>query len=87
MLTTAKYAIESQIAWHGLDPDQSMLLVGPDEGEYEVSTEKILSYIDNHASELALVLLPGIQYYTGQLFDIKRITEYAQSLEIGRAHV
>jgi len=80
MLISPKYAIESQIAWHGLNPDQSMLLIGPDEGEYEVSTEKILSYIDNHASEIALVLLPGIQYYTGQLFDIKRITEYAQSL-------
>ncbi|EYE99933.1 kynureninase [Aspergillus ruber CBS 135680] len=76
------YAIESQIAWHGLDPDQSMLLVGPDEGEYEISTEKILSYIDNHASDIAVVLLPGIQYYTGQLFDIKRITKYAQSLGI-----
>lgn len=58
-----------------------MVLIGPDEGEYEISTEKILSYIDEHAESAALILLPGIQYYTGQLFDIQKITE------IGRAHV
>ncbi|XHG01069.1 Kynureninase 2, variant 2 [Aspergillus wentii] len=73
------YAIESHIAWHELDPKQSMVLIGPDEGESEISTEKILRYIDEHAAEAALILLPGIQYYTGQLFDIKKITEYAQS--------
>ena len=54
-----------------------MVLIGPDDGEYEISTQKILSYIDKHADDAALVLLPGIQYYTGQLFDIPTITEYA----------
>ncbi|KAA8648865.1 hypothetical protein EYZ11_009829 [Aspergillus tanneri] len=73
------YAIESHIAWHGLDPNQSMVLIGPDESEYEISTEKILSYIDQHADDATLILLPGIQYYTGQLFDIPKITEYAHS--------
>lgn len=55
-----------------------MVLIGPDEGEYKISTKKILSYINQHADEAALLLLPGVQYYTGQLFDIKAITEYAQ---------
>ena len=55
-----------------------MVLIGPDEGTYEISTEKILSYIDKHVDDAALVLLPGIQYYTGQLFDIPTITKYAQ---------
>ncbi|KAL2797768.1 pyridoxal phosphate-dependent transferase [Aspergillus keveii] len=73
------YAIESHIAWHDLDPKNSMVLIGPAEGEYEISTEKILSYIDQHAEDAALLLLPGIQYYTGQFFEIKKITEYAQS--------
>ncbi|GES59466.1 kynureninase [Aspergillus terreus] len=73
------YAIESHIAWHNLDPKKSMVLIGPDEGEYEISTDKILSYIDQHAEDAALLLLPGIQYYTGQLFDIAKITEYAKS--------
>lgn len=54
-----------------------MVLIGPDEGEYEIPTQKILSIIDEHADEAALILLPGIQYYTGQYFDIETITEYA----------
>jgi kynureninase len=73
------YAIESQIRGHGNDPEAAMIMVGPENGEYEVSTEKILAVIDEHASTTALLLLPGIQYYTGQLFDIKTITKYAQS--------
>ncbi|KAL2818489.1 pyridoxal phosphate-dependent transferase [Aspergillus cavernicola] len=73
------YAIESHIAWHDLDPRKSMVLMGPDEGEYQIPTQKILSYIDEHADDAALLLLPGIQYYTGQVFDIKTITEYAKS--------
>ncbi|KAJ5710352.1 Kynureninase 2 [Penicillium malachiteum] len=73
------YAIESHIAWHGLDSKENMVLIGPDEGQYEISTEKILSYIDKHADDAAVLLLPGIQYYTGQLFDIPRITAHAQS--------
>ncbi|KKK19218.1 hypothetical protein P175DRAFT_0469945 [Aspergillus ochraceoroseus IBT 24754] len=73
------YAIESHLAWHGLDPQTSMVLIGPNENEYEIPTEKILSSIDEHADEAALILLPGIQYYTGQLFDIQKITAYAQS--------
>ncbi|KAL4753935.1 kynureninase 2 [Aspergillus terricola var. indicus] len=74
------YAIESHIAWHdGLDPKKSMVLIGPDEGEYEIPTQKILSIIHEHADEAALILLPGIQYYTGQYFDIKTITEFAHS--------
>ena len=55
-----------------------MVLIGPDEGTYEIPTEKILSVIDQHVDDAAVILLPGIQYYTGQLFDIPRITKYAQ---------
>ncbi|KAJ5171807.1 Kynureninase 2 [Penicillium capsulatum] len=73
------YAIESHIAWHGLDSKENMVLIGPDEGQHEIATEKIFSYIDKHASDAAVILLPGIQYYTGQLFDIPEITSYAHS--------
>ncbi|CAI7607366.1 unnamed protein product [Penicillium bialowiezense] len=73
------YAIESHIAWHDLDANENMVLIGPDEGQHEISTEKILSIIDQHAEDAAVILLPGIQYYTGQLFDIPTITKYAQS--------
>ncbi|GJC90707.1 kynureninase 1 [Colletotrichum liriopes] len=72
------YAIESQVQWHGLDPAKSMVQIQPDENFY-ISTDSILKTIDEHAEETALILLPGIQYYSGQLFDMPRITKYAQS--------
>lgn len=72
------YAIESQIEWHGLDPKKSILPVEPNDG-YLMTTEHICSLIDQHADELALILLPGIQYYSGQLLDIKTITAHAHS--------
>ncbi|KAJ4165499.1 hypothetical protein LMH87_007129 [Akanthomyces muscarius] len=71
------YAIESQITWHGLDPEKSMVKIEPDESSY-MPTEKILATIDAHAEETALLLLPGIQYYSGQLLDMPRITAYAR---------
>jgi kynureninase len=55
-----------------------MLKVEPDH-EYIISTERITSLIDQHADELALILLPGIQYYSGQLLDIPTITAHAHS--------
>lgn len=71
------YVIESQIQWHGLNPKQSMVQIQPDDTFY-LSTEKILTTIDEHANETAMILLPGIQYYSGQLLDIPTITRYAQ---------
>lgn len=71
------YAIESQIVWHGLDPEKSMVKISPNE-DHIITTELILSTIDEHADDTALLMLPGIQYYSGQLFDIPRITAYAQ---------
>jgi kynureninase len=76
------FAIESQIRMWGYDPTEAMVMIGPKDGEHEVSTESILQVIDEHADSTALVLLPGIQYYTGQYFDIKTITAHAQSLNL-----
>ncbi|CAL3961885.1 unnamed protein product [Diplocarpon coronariae] len=73
------FAIESQIKQHGFDPKENMIMIGPEDGTYEVTTESILCVIDKHASTSALLLLPGIQYYTGQFFDMQTITAYAQS--------
>lgn len=72
------YAIESQIRWHGYDPKENMILLEPDD-DHTITTEKVLRTIDDNVDEIALVLLPGIQYYTGQLFDIPTITAHAQS--------
>ncbi|KAK4098905.1 kynureninase 2 [Parathielavia hyrcaniae] len=77
------YAIASQLQWHGLSPSTSLIEVHPDHPEtpssLSISTEHILSVIDEHADSTALLLLPGIQYYTGQLFDMARITAHARA--------
>ena len=72
------YAIESQIRWHGYDPKENMLMLEPDD-DHTITTEKVLKAIDDNIDEIALVMLPGIQYYTGQFFDVERITAHAQS--------
>lgn len=74
------YAVESQIRHHNLDPLHAMVLIEPADAKTPtISTSHILSTIDEHASSTALILLPGIQYYTGQYLDIKRITAHAHS--------
>lgn len=69
-----QYAIESQIKFHKLNPKEALVELKPRPGEHNLRTEDILKTIDDHADQLALVLLPGVQYYTGQFFDIKKIT-------------
>ena len=75
------YAIESQIRHHNLAHEDAMVLIDPPTPAETplLSTEHILATIDAHASDTALLLLPGIQFYTGQFFDIPLITAHAQS--------
>lgn len=74
-----QYAIESQLKWHGLDPDEALIEVAPRDGEHTLRTSDIVDAIDAHRDSLALVLFGGVQYYTGQFFDIKRITAAAHN--------
>lgn len=69
------YAVESQVRYHGFDPDQAMLLAKPREGEETLRTEDLLNLIELHGEEIALIMLPGVQYYTGQVLDMKAITQ------------
>ncbi|KAL8677993.1 MAG: hypothetical protein Q9186_005623 [Xanthomendoza sp. 1 TL-2023] len=74
------YAVESQIRHHRLDPEHAMVLIEPpNPTQATVATSHILSVIDENASTTALILLPGVQYYTGQYFDIPTITAHAHS--------
>jgi len=74
------YAVESQIRHHNLQPSLAMILIEPPSSASPLlPTSHILSIIDTHASSTALLLLPGIQFYTGQFLDIKTITASAQS--------
>lgn len=70
-----QYAFESQLKFHGFNPEETLIELRPRKGEYTLRTEDIINTIHQHANDLALVLLGGVQYYSGQLFDIKTITK------------
>ncbi|MEY4604399.1 MAG: kynureninase [Bacteroidota bacterium] len=72
-----QYALESQVRFHGLDPATHLVEVFPREGEQLIREEDILSKINELGDEIALVMIGGVNYYTGQLFDMKSITEAA----------
>jgi kynureninase len=72
-----QYAIESQVKFHGFDPKDAIIEVFPRQGEYTLRTEDILSAIEKNADQLALVMFSGLNYYTGQVFDMQAITEAA----------
>ena len=70
-----QYAIESQVRFHGFDPKEAIIEVAPKEGEYTLKTEDIITKIEANANEIALVLFGGINYFTGQLFNMEAITK------------
>ncbi|QKJ30061.1 kynureninase [Mucilaginibacter mali] len=77
-----QYAIESQVRFHGFEPDDAIIEIFPREGEYTLRTEDIIKTINDNASELALVLFAGINYYTGQFFDMPAITKAAHAVGV-----
>ena len=70
-----QYALESQVRFHGLDPAEAIVEISPRAGEYTIRLEDILSKIDEQGDELALIMIGGVNYFTGQVFDMKTITE------------
>jgi kynureninase len=72
-----QYSFETHVRHHGFDPDDAVIEVHPRAGENTLRTEDIISVIGAHAEETALVLFGGINYYSGQLFDIAAITKAA----------
>lgn len=69
-----RYAVQSQIRFHGFDPDQSTCLLSPRDGEATIRQDDLCHLIERQGDEIALILLPGVQYYTGQVFDMAAIT-------------
>jgi kynureninase len=74
-----RYALASQIAWHGFDPARELIELAPRPGEDLIRIEDIEACIAAEGARLALVLWPGVQYRTGQLFDLGRITRAAHA--------
>ena len=75
-----QYALESQVKFHGLDLSEHLVEVGPRAGEQLIREEDILEKIAELGDELALVMIGGVNYYTGQLFDMKKITDAAHGV-------
>ena len=73
-----RYAVQSQLKFHGNDPNNDLIVLEPDEGEL-ISMSTIMNYLHNFGEEIALVLIGGVNYYTGQAFDLADITDQAQN--------
>ena len=70
-----QYALETQVKFHGLEPSDTIVELFPREGEHTIRTEDVLAKIKEIGDELALVMIGGVNYYTGQLWDMKTITK------------
>ncbi|WP_295127804.1 kynureninase [uncultured Chitinophaga sp.] len=75
-----QYAVETQARHHGLDPEQTIIEISPRTGESILRSEDILQNINEHNTSIALILLGGIHYYTGQLLDMQSITAAAHKV-------
>lgn len=74
-----QYAFETHVRNKGFDPSSAIIEVAPRKGEYTLRTEDIISTIEKHGNETALVFFGGINYYTGQFFDLEKIAKTAGS--------
>src|SRR6267143_237028 len=72
------YAIKSQIVHHGLDPKEVLILARPRKGEFTIRQEDIEAALDKHGAQIAVVMMGGLNFFTGQLFDIEKITALAR---------
>ena len=72
-----RHAVASQIAWRGLDPMEALVELAPAVGSDTIPEESIEAYLEEHGDELALALWPGVQFRTGQAFDLGRIARAA----------
>lgn len=75
-----QYVVESQVRYHGFDPDDALIPVAPRAGEYTLRNEDLIAIITQHRHDLALVMLPGVQFYSGQMLDMPVITQAAHEI-------
>ncbi len=68
-----QYAVKSQIRFHGFDPETALLEIAPLPGETTITTEQIKELLDFQGDDIALILLGGVNYYSGQVFDMEKI--------------
>jgi kynureninase len=72
-----RYAIHSHVATRGFSPDEALVVASPRAGEHVLRTEDVIGLIEKHRTKLALVLMDGVNYYTGEFIDILAVTTAA----------
>jgi kynureninase len=77
-----QYLLQSQVKFHGFDPTDAIIEVKKRAGENILREEDILETIEKNKNETALVFIGGVNYYTGQVFDMQKITAFAKSNDI-----
>ena len=79
------YAIESHLKHHNVNPEKAIIRLKPRKKESFIRTEDIEEIIDNDGEEIALIILGGVNYYTGQVFDMKEITKlgHKKGIKVG----
>ena len=73
-----QYAIASQVKFHGFNPEDAIIEVAPRDGEHCIHNEDIIQAIEKNKNSIALIMIGGVNYYTGQVFNMKAITEAGQ---------
>ena len=71
------YALESQAVLHGFDPGEALVRLSPGPGKHSIDVDDVARVLEREGESIALILLPGVQYYTGQAFEIEAITRLA----------
>jgi kynureninase len=73
------YALESQARFRGFDPAEALVRLRPRDGRHSIEVEDVAALLDREGESIAVVLLPGVQYYSGQAFEIEAITRLARA--------
>jgi len=80
-----KYAVESQLKFHGYDPKDALIYWKPRKGEDLLRTEDLKKIVDEQGDEIAMFLIGGVNYYTGQVLDLKEIAKigHKKNIKVG----
>ena len=70
-----RYAVETQLKFHGFDPSDSLIEWSPRKGETLLNIDDLESILESQGEEIALLLIGGVNYYTGQYLDLKKISK------------
>ncbi len=76
-----QYAVETQVRMHGYEPEDAIIEIKPKKGKHCIEEEDIIHEIEKAGDELALVMIGGVNYYTGQFFNLKSITKAAHKVD------